>query len=484
MTAMLPTVARAKTPRVVRVRRADQAFLPSALEILETPPAPLAGLTMLVICAFFVVALVWSCLGRIDVIAVAQGKVQPIGRIKTVQSLRSGRVAELGVDNGALVHRGDLLMRLDPREVMTEREAVLSELANFEAEALRRRAAIDAVQAGLASEPPTIPFPASIPTPIREAKTRNLAADLAALAANIQKQRSQADQKKAERKRLLATIEAQKALVGILRERVDMRQSLVAMNSGTRASVIDASETLAVQTATLAQETGQIAEIESNLQVIDSAIEAAIKAFVAENSEKLDQAERQVSVYQQRLERTALDLDQTTVRSPIDGIVQSSSLTTIGQVVNPGDELMRIVPEDAGLEVECYLPNKDIGFVKVGQSAVLKIESFPFTRYGTIEATVTRVASDAIPEPDASLLEQDPTRPRRERARVGADRMQNLVFPITLRPDKTALDVDGAAIPLRAGMAVTAEIKTSQRRLIDYVLSPIRQITGEALRER
>ncbi|WP_162241294.1 HlyD family type I secretion periplasmic adaptor subunit [Methylobacterium sp. Leaf113] len=467
-----------------RVRRADQAFLPSALQILETPPAPLAGLMMMVISVFFVVALVWSWLGMIDVIAVAQGKLQPIGRIKTVQSIRSGRVVELRVDNGALVHRGDPLMRLDPREAMTEREAVLSELANFRAEVLRRRAALAYVQAGLGPEPPAIPFPDTIPSAIREAKARNLAADLAALAANIQKQRSQADQKKAERNRLMATIEAQKALVNILRERVDMRQSLVATNSGTRASVIDASETLAMQTATLAQETGQIAEIESNLQVIDSVIEAAIKAFVAENSEKLDQAERQVSVYEQRLERTSLELDQTTIRSPIDGIVQSSSLTTIGQVVNPGDELMRIVPEDAGLEVECYLPNKDIGFVKVGQPAVLKIESFPFTRYGTIDATVTRVASDAIPEPDASLLEQDSARPRRERARVGADRIQNLVFPITLRLVGTTLNVDGTAIPLRAGMAVTAEIKTGQRRLIDYVLSPIRQIAGEALRER
>ncbi|KQP82755.1 hypothetical protein ASF57_11405 [Methylobacterium sp. Leaf117] len=375
-------------------------------------------------------------------------------------------------------------MRLDPREAMTEREAVLSELANFRAEVLRRRAALSYVQAGLGPEPPAIPFPDSIPSAIGEAQARNLAADLAALAANIQKQRSQADQTKAERNRLMATIEAQKALLNILRERVDMRQSLAATNSGTRASVIDASETLAMQTATLAQETGQIAEIESNLQVIDSVIEAAIKAFVAENSEKLDQAERQVSVYQQRLERTSLELDQTTIRSPIDGIVQSSSLTTIGQVVNPGDELMRIVPEDAGLEVECYLPNKDIGFVKVGQPAVLKIESFPFTRYGTIDATVTRVASDAIPEPDASLLEQDSARQRRERARVGADRMQNLVFPITLRLVGTTLNVDGTAIPLRAGMAVTAEIKTGQRRLIDYVLSPIRQIAGEALRER
>ena len=87
--------------------------------------------------------------------------------------------------------------------------------------------------------------------------------------------------------------------------------------------------------------------------------------------------------------------------SPIDGMVYGLSVTTIGQVVGAGDELMRIVPEGAALEIECYLANRDVGFVKPGQKAVVKIESFPFTRYGTLAATVTRVASDAIPEPEA-----------------------------------------------------------------------------------
>ena len=103
-----------------------------------------------------------------------------------------------------------------------------------------------------------------------------------------------------------------------------------------------------------------------------------------------------------------------TLRAPLSGTIQASSVTTVGQVLTSGEEIMRIVPEDAALEIECYLPNQDIGFVKEGQEAVVKIESFPFTRYGTINARVTRVARDAIPHPS-------PSRPNRTaRNRRGA----------------------------------------------------------------
>lgn len=484
--------ARAKTTPVITpqkarrllIRRQDKAFLPSALQVLETPPAPLATLMIVIICAFFAAATVWSYFGQIDVIAVAQGKVQPIGRIKTVQSARPGRVMTLAVDDGAKVKAGDLLFQLDPRAAVAEKDAVTAELSSYEAEVVRRSAAIQGAHADLAASVVSVDFPADIQQSIRDSKRRALEADFSALKANLAKLNAELTQKTAEKGRLSATIAAQRDLLAILQERVDMRAKMETASIGSRASVIDADETLATQKATLAQETGQLAEVGANLDVIRGQIESTLKSFVADNAEKLDDAQRQVAVFRQRLARADLELDQTTIRSPIDGVVQSSALTTIGQVVNPGDELMRVVPDDAGLEIECYLPNKDVGFVKAGQSAVLKIESFPFTRYGTIEATVTRVARDAIPEPDANLAEADPARTKLAGKRSGADRLQNLVYPVTLRPSRLSLDVDGAQVPLRAGMALTVEIKTGERRLIDYVLSPIQQVHSEAMRER
>lgn len=97
-----------------------------------------------------------------------------------------------------------------------------------------------------------------------------------------------------------------------------------------------------------------------------------------------------------------------TIKSPINGTVQTSAITTVGQGGMAGSEPMRVVPENAALEIEAYLPNQDIGFVAPGQLAVIKVQAFPFTRYGVIEGKVTRVATDAIPEPDAQQLERQP----------------------------------------------------------------------------
>jgi hemolysin D len=152
--------------------------------------------------------------------------------------------------------------------------------------------------------------------------------------------------------------------------------------------------------------------------------------------------------------------------------------------VSSGQEVMRIVPEDAGLEIEVYVLNKDIGFVKPGQEAVVKIESFPFTQYGTILARVTRVARDSIPEPEASQNEGDPARAAASSSFAGAERTQNLVFPVTLEPEVASIGVEGRPAPLTSGMAATVEIKTGSRRILEFIFSPLLQIAGSAMHER
>ena len=145
---------------------------------------------------------------------------------------------------------------------------------------------------------------------------------------------------------------------------------------------------------------------------------------------------------------------------------------------------MRIVPEGAELEIECYMPNKDIGFVKVGQEPVVKIESFPFTRYGSLPARVKRISRQAIPEPDAQQQEGDAARGSRSTLLAGAQRVQNLVFPVTLSLDRSTIAADDTEIPVTNGMAVTVEIKTGQRRIIDYIFSPLVEVASTAMKER
>ena len=173
-----------------------------------------------------------------------------------------------------------------------------------------------------------------------------------------------------------------------------------------------------------------------------------------------------------------------TLRSPIDGRVQSSVITNVGQVVTSGQEIMRIVPQDSKLEIEAYVLNRDIGFVSVGQEAVVKVELFPFTRYGSIRAHVIRIAKDAIPAPDASAIEGDPARSSAVSGFAGGERTQNLVFAVVLKPDVASIIVDGVEQPLTSGMSVSVELKTGARRLIEYIFSPLVEVASRAMRER
>ncbi|WP_323572354.1 MULTISPECIES: HlyD family efflux transporter periplasmic adaptor subunit [unclassified Rhizobium] len=146
---------------------------------------------------------------------------------------------------------------------------------------------------------------------------------------------------------------------------------------------------------------------------------------------------------------------------------------------------MRIVPSDAVLEIEAYLSNKDIGFVTEGQPVIVKVEAYPFTRFGIIEGAVERISTDAVPEPDAQQIESTILQSSSSTIPTGnVPRVQNLVFPVTLRLNSFTLQVEGRSMPLATGMAVTVEIKTGERRILEYLFSPLSQITSEAMKER
>ncbi|CAN7309602.1 HlyD family type I secretion periplasmic adaptor subunit [Bradyrhizobium sp. LjRoot220] len=462
----------------------DREFLPAALEILDTPPSPVQMSLILIICGFFTIALLWAFFGRIDIIAIAQGKLQPTGRVKVIQPFETSRVLAIRGQNGLQVREGDVLVELDAREASADVAAFSADLWSYRADVLRREASIGAARANRIETSPSIAWPAEIPASIRLREERVLVADLVRLNAQVASFGAQSEQKRAERQRIATMIVQQKELLDTLQQRVNMKLELVARDAGSKSNVMDALESLQSQRTTLAQQVGQLAEAEANLDVIAKELQKTFEIFVAENAQRLAESERQAGDLAEKLVKAKARLSHSILQSPIDGVIQASTLTTVGQVVGSGEELMRVVPADAILEIECYLPNKDIGFVKEGQEAIIKIDSFPFTRYGTIKARVTRVARDAIPEPDAAQQEANPTKSGRSGGQAGAQRTQNLVFPVTLQPESRTINVDGVLAPLGAGMAVTAEIRTGDRRILEYVFSPLTQIASEAMRER
>jgi len=147
--------------------------------------------------------------------------------------------------------------------------------------------------------------------------------------------------------------------------------------------------------------------------------------------------------------------------SPIDGTVQQLAVHTVGGVVSPAQPLMAIVPDDDVLEVEARLLNSDVGFVKPGQRVEVKLDAFPFTKYGTLPGVLQSVSADSV-----------------------QDEKLGLIYPIRVKLDRNKVDVDGQPITLAPGMATTVEIKTGSRRLIEFILSPVMRLHQESMRER
>ena len=479
-----PPGDRAKDIVLVKWARSDQEFLPAALAILETPPSPVRIGLLWAICLLMAFTLVWSYFGHVDILAVAQGKIQPAGRVKTIQPLETGRVVALHVENGQHVAAGEVLVELDAAEAVADETASTSAFAAYKAERLRRRAALEAVEGPEFGVAPKIDWPADIAPAIREREARVLRGDLGQLRVSAQSFDAQIAQKQDEERRLEHTVAAEKILIDTLQQRVAMRRALLARGSTPKAAVIDALETLQNQQTQLAMQQGQLIEARAAQEVLAKDRRKAIDGFIAENGQKLAEAERQIDDLEQKSVKAHAKTGHMTLTSPIAGTVQGLSVTTKNQVLTSSEELMRIVPDDAGLEMECYIENKDVGFVKLGQPAIVKVEAFPFTRFGTLDAKVTRVARDAIPEPDAQTTEGNPAKAQKSSYFAGAQRVQNLVFPVTLKADRATMDVGGVEVPLSPGMAVTVEIKTGKRRILEYVFSPLVETASRAMRER
>ena len=462
----------------------DREFLPAALEILVTPPSPVAKSLLISICALFFGALVWSYFGWIDIYAVASGKIQPDGGSKVVQPVDAGKVVAIRVQNGNRVNAGDVLVELDPTESAADREAQARDLEAASAEAARRKAAIAAAQTA-AMQPVPIAFSAGINEPVRRREEVVLAADLAQLRSTIDGFKSQRAEKVATKVRLESTIAERQKLLGLSKERVAMREKLDTLGVGSRAQTIEALQQYETQLTTDTDDRGQLLEADAAMVSLDRKIEQSITQFIADQSQKLAEAEHKRDHLEQDLIKAQSKANHTALTAPISGTVQQLAVSSLGQVVASGQPLLTLVPFDQPLEIKAMIANQDIGFVDAGQKAVVKVDSFPFTRYGTIDGIVAKVSRDAVDERDATELSDAANAARPQAAAPGSPaKTQNLVFPATIRLAQRSVNVDGKDVALMPGMAVTVEIKTGQRRAIDYVLSPLREVVSRTARER
>ena len=473
----------ARKESIKSMRRDDQEFLPAALEVLERPPSPVGKNMVYFIVFVVVVAGLWSWMGWTDIVAVGSGKVQPAGRVKTVQVFEISKLSKLTVSNGQRVKAGDVVAEFEPEEALADQSATSAAVLSGRAEIIRRHHS-----AAILGQPKLqlrqITWPADIPQEFVRSQEKIFLEEFGAVLAQLQTIEAQKIQKQAELDKLSSMLGSQQTLLDVLQERLKIRQSLLEQNDVSKVQVLESQEALTQQRTIYLNQQGSFIEAQRAIAVLDSELRKIRTGFLSENAAKLSDAERFVQEYKARDTKAVVRVERTVLRSPVDGVVIGSTLTSIGQVFTPGQEVMRVVPESSEFEIEVYLPNKDIGFIELGQEAAIKIESFPFTRYGTLSAKVTHVGRDAIPEADAKQLEADGARSPSRMEIAGAQRVQSLVFPVTLVTTANQMNINGRSVDLLPGMAVTAEVKIGRRRVLEYLFAPLIEVTNRAMREK
>ncbi|MFE1598266.1 HlyD family type I secretion periplasmic adaptor subunit [Methylobacterium sp. ID0610] len=470
--------------RAMAVTRENQEFLPAHLEILDTPPSPKITVFTWTICLMFAVALAWSFLAKLDIHAVAGGRIQPSGRSKVVQPFETGKVQAVFAENGSRVKEGDVLIEMDPTEAEADLAARRGDLAALDAQIIRRHATIQAIESNNPKVATT--FPDSIPAAVQARELAAMLAEIGQYVTTRDALLAQIAEKEATQKRYGASIAARERLQAVLKERADMRETLVAKAAGTRAAVIDAVQQVEQVAADLAYDRGQLVEAQAGALSLQRRVEQTASETVAKQQQLLTEAAQKRDALKQDVIKAALKRDRARLTAPISGTVQQLAVTTLGQVVTAGQPLLVVVPTEGPIEVEALVQNKDIGFIVPGQEAVVKIDAFPFTRYGSIEGKVLRVSRDAVDDKDANGG-SDPLAVSRGQGLApvsGTPRTQNLVFPVTIELSRSTIEADGKTVQLTPGMTTSVEIRTGSRRVIDYVLAPVRETTSTAGHER
>jgi hemolysin D len=408
----------------------EAEFLPAALSLQEKPVSPVARLSGRILVVLVFVVLLWSILGKIDIVVNGVGKIVVSGRTKTLASVDVASVRALHVREGQAVKAGDVLIELDTSAFDAERDKATGDATVAALLAARSRALIAAVDT---LQPPQLPRIEGVPDSQWQAarlhldgQYRDFRAKLARLDGEIRRY-SQALP--------LATQRARD-----YRELSEKRDVSVH--------------------AYLEKEQARI-DLEGQLAEATNQRAALIAQTKKEAHDALTEGDKIANASRQDALRADSHSRLLKLAAPVDGTVQQLTVHTVGGVVPAAQPIMLVVPQEDTVEVEAFLENKDIGFVREAQRAAVKIDAFEYTKYGTVPGRVSHVSHDAI-----------------------QDEKKGLIYSVKVILDQSSLLVDGKEALLTPGMSVNVEIKTGERRIIEYVLSPLLQHQRESLRER
>lgn len=441
-----------------------QDFAPGILKVQNKPPSPLPRMVLYGLLGLFGVAVLWIIFGRLDIVAVAQGKLVPLTYVKIVQPADAGIVEKIFVTEGQTVVAGQVLMRMDTKLADADSKTVL---ADYQRRGIQLRR-IDAELAGkmLAKQ---LDDPDNL---FQQAESQYRANRQAYLDAVSQEQaalsRAKEDfaaalETKSKHEQTLPTYKAQEEAWGKL-AREGFAGKLMAIDK-TRER-IEKEQDLRTQTYNVASLQASIAQSGKKLAQITSNYRQQLQQERVEALAQYQKLEQDWA--KQSHKNTLLEL-----KAPQAGIVKDLGTHTEGTVVSPGTVLMTLVPKDEQLQAEVWIENEDAGFMRANQPVKVKILSYQFQKYGMVDGAVTHIGADASEAKQTNA--QDNT---------GKDTPPPAKYRALINLKAQNLNVDGERYNLAPGMQVTAEVKLGTRTILEYMLSPVQKAFHEAGRER
>lgn len=435
----------------------ETEFLPAALEIVERPVSPTARWTARLLLISLVLIIIWLTIGKIDVVASAAGRLIPADNVKLVQPAEAGVVRAILVRDGQRVRKGQPLIELDPTVSAAEAEQAVRALEAAELDAARSRA----ILSGLDGKGLAFVAPKGTPADVARTQLALAGSQLAQILAGASGR--SADQRAASAARGEALLTAAKLgeTLPLLDEQIEANEKLLAKGYVSKLKVIEMrrqrlaaarDRDIALETANRAA--AQVSAAGSGAAEGKAEARARILSELAKSEAEVRQRREELTKARQRSRHQSL-------LAPVDGFVAQLAVHTVGGVLEPAKPVMVIVPEGGSLVVEAKLLNKDAGFVSVGQEVAVKLEAFPFTRYGTVPGTIESVSSDAV-----------------------EDEKLGLVYTARVRLGRDTINRGDTVVQLTPGLSATADIKTGKRSILSYLLSPIDEARLEAGRER
>lgn len=443
--------------RLKRNRDKQYEFLPSYLELIERPPSPTARVTAVVVSLLVLFALVWCYFGQLDIHVTAIGQLTLPSRSQLIQAYETSEVVEILAFNGKRVKAGDKLLVLNVVGVTQEMRCCKEQLS-------WQRLQVEHYQALLSGHPMQTLVTLNgteACVPIKSCSYLAIAwQEYQAILAKFDAELALNQSKQIASQTILD--ELQKLQRNIQKRLVPDRKLAVAGFLAKIKLLEKEKEALEIARSIAAQRS-EIQILEARSHLLKKNRISWISTKYLEWQHSLNKAEVALRIATQELAKLEERDRLQTLLAPLDGVVQQLAVHTIGGIVQGAKVLMIITPYDAPQQAEIDIANKNVGFVHIGQRVTVKIEAFPFSRYGTVNGKVVSISRDSVK--------------RNKHSDSG------LVFPVQIELERNHIVINCNSVSLTPGMTVTAEIKTGQRRIIDFLLSPIRKYQAEACRE-